>query len=486
MYTAYYGGTDSVSTFAQACRKRNAPLRQKQVSEQKTKAYARFTPRSYQADAIRWLTDRVFAGLFLAPGLGKTAVVLAAYQHLRQCGAVERLFVVAPRRVCYLVWPKEVDKWGFKFSVGVLHGAQKAQVLKKKHDIYIINPEGLKWLAQQRAEKALFAPKTWLVVDESSLFRNGRSERFKTLRKWLKLFMRRTILTGSPAPNGLEGLWGQVYLLDQGARLGQYITAYRNTYFYPSGYGGYTYLPQDGAEEKIYAAVDDIIMHKGREELDLPPLVPVDIEVQLPKEARCVYGEMEREFMAEIDRVGIVAAVTGAVRNGKLRQITSGFLYGEEKKIISVHEEKLKALQDLVEELEGRPLMVFYEFVAERELLARTFKGMRFMGVGEREDAVTEREWNAGELQLLAMNPKSAGHGLNLQSGGCADLCWYTTTWDLELYEQGYSRVWRQGVGADSVTMHHIVARDTMDQPVAAALQRKEKIQDALKRALTK
>lgn len=473
------------SMFAKALKKAR-PRTESKPSEQTPGVDDRL--HDYQKDGVRWLVERPLAGLFLAPGLGKTLIVLTAYRLLRMMGKVERLVVIAPLRVCHYVWPAEVRKWGFGFSVGVLHGPSKDRALSEKHDIYVINPDGLSWFYSRTArDRQWFAAATWLVVDESSMFRNGRSQRFKTLKALLKLFDRRTILTGTPAPNGLEGLWGQVYLLDRGQRLGEYVTVYRNRYFYPSGYGGYTYKPQEGAPEKIYRVLGDIIMSRGREVLTLPPLVSNTIPVALTGNAWRVYKDMRDEFIADIEAHGIVAAVNGAVASGKLRQITGGCLYDGNGDVVHVHDEKLSALRDLVDELEGQQLMIFYEFDHERNRLMAAFPHAECFGGGTSTaaGAEIERRWNAGETELLLLHPRSAGHGLNLQGSRCRDICWFTTTWDLELYEQAFSRVWRQGVG-DSVTMHHIVAIGTTDEIVLKALKNKTKVQDELKKALAK
>jgi SNF2 family DNA or RNA helicase len=319
------------------------------------------------------------------------------------------------------------------------------------------------------------------------MFRNGRSVRFKALKKLLKHFEHRSILTGTPAPKGLEGLWGQIYMLDSGVRLGEYITHYRNKYFYPSGYGGYTYLPQDGAEEEIYAAIDDIIMHKGREVLSMPPLTPVQISVELPEKAMRIYKDMEKEFIIDLEKRGVVAASTGAVASMKCRQLASGAIYDDKKNVTIVHTEKLEALKELVNGLEGHPLMVIYEFNMEAEYFLKEFPQAEIIrgGVTEIELERIEESWNKGEVEILFLQPRAGGHGLNLQKGGCADVCWYTPTWDAELFEQTYSRVWRQNV-AGGVRMHMIVAEGTVDQIVYKALKEKETVQDALKKALTK
>jgi SNF2 family DNA or RNA helicase len=387
------------------------------------------------------------------------------------------------------VWPLEVNKWNLPYSVGILHGTKKAEVLEENHDIYVINPEGLDWLVKYKKPAALkqwiAGVNTWLVVDESSMFRNGRSVRFKNLKKILKHFRYRTILTGTPAPNGLEGLWGQLYLLDSGVRLGEYITNYRNTYFYPSGFGGYTYLPQEGAEEKIYERIGDIIISQDRSVLDMPPLTPVPRLVQLDNKAMRIYKDMEKEFISDLEDKGLVAASTGAVASMKCRQISAGAVYNDKKQYTVVHKEKVEALKELIEEMEGQPLMLFYEFNFELELIEEAIGKVVAVNGSTKDSELIEieRDWNEGKIDKLALHPKAGGHGLNLQDSGCTDICWITPTWDAELWEQAYSRVWRQGV-AGGVRMHIIVAEGTIDVIVLRALSMKESVQQSLKNAL--
>jgi SNF2 family DNA or RNA helicase len=436
----------------------------------------------------------------MSPGLGKTAIVLSAYKILRKKRMVDKVLVIAPLRVCHLVWPFEVSKWSnFKgISVGVLHGSKKEKVLKEDHDIYCINPAGLKWLEKmikqgflkdnlkwkwlEKMIKQGFLKdnlKWWLVVDESSNFKNGRSQRFKILKKMLKLFWRRTILTGTPAPNGLINLWSQVYILDLGTRLGAYITAFRNEYFYPSGYLGYDYRLQDEADQRIYNQIDDIIMHKGSDELDLPPRIDNYISVELPPDASETYNDMKRHFIAEFKDDEVIA-VNAAVKTGKLKQIANGGLYNENKESIIIHNEKTTAVQELIEGLEGKPLMLFYEYNHDLERIRKAFGDIPALGENNTKKTIKlVNDWNRGRIPIIALHPASAGHGLNLQDSDCSDICWYSIPFDLELYIQAIARVHRQGV-RNTVMIHHIVAVNTIDSRILRILDGKMNVQDAL------
>ena len=321
--------------------------------------------------------------------------------------------------------------------------------------------------------------KWWLIVDESSNFKNGRSQRFKILKKMLKLFWRRTILTGTPAPNGLINLWSQLYILDQGTRLGNYITTFRNEYFYPAGYLGYDYRLQDEADQRIYDKIDDIIMHKGSEELDLPPRIDNYIPVVLPPDAREAYNDMKRYYIAEFKDMESVA-VNAAVATGKLKQMSNGGLYDEEKNSVVIHNEKTMAVRELIEGLEGKPLMLFYEYNHDLERIRKEFGDVPAMGEGSTKKTIKlVNDWNKGRVPIVALHPASAGHGLNLQDSNCSDICWYSIPFDLELYIQAVARVWRQGV-KNTVMIHHIVTENSIDARILRILDGKMNVQDAL------
>jgi SNF2 family DNA or RNA helicase len=325
-----------------------------------------------------------------------------------------------------------------------------------------------------------------LVVDESSNFKNGRSVRFRLLKQMVGMFSRRVIMTGSPAPNGLKNLWSQIYLLDAGDRLGRFVTHFYNRFFYASGYMGYEHSLQPGADTKIYSLIGDIVMHKSRDLLDMPGLVSNIIRVELPPDAREAYNNMKREMVADIDGEEITA-VNAAVKIGKLQQMANGAIYGPGGNALGVHTAKIDALKDLHEELEGRPLLVFYNYLHDLAQLNKAFPGTPALG-GHTKHADAQRhidEWNRGELPLMFLHPASAAHGLNLQTGGCTDVCFFSIPWDRELYDQATARVWRQGVKS-GVTVHHIVGEGTIDDAILGVLWHKHTVQEALLTALVK
>jgi len=317
--------------------------------------------------------------------------------------------------------------------------------------------------------------------------------RFKAFKKWLGCFPRRWGLTGSPASNGLIDLFGQVYVLDKGRRLGQYITHYRYQYFYPTGFGGYQYALQDGAEKRIYKKLKDLALSmKAEDHLDLPQLVERDIYVTLPSKAGTLYRQIEEDFFALYDK-DVVVAANAAVASGKCRQVASGGIYVERsnKKRVTrfIHNEKTEALVDLVDELQGAPLLVGYEFQHDleriREALGKNTPAISG-SMGDRELIRVVDKWNDGKIPVLCAHPAAAGHGLNLQGSSCSHVCWYSPTWDFELYDQFIRRVWRQGTKASRTIVHRIIAHNTLDEVVIKALRSKQRRQDALMSALKK
>jgi SNF2 family DNA or RNA helicase len=445
---------------------------------------SKFTPHNYQQDGINWVLSHNGAGLFLPPGLGKTAITLNVIRTLIDVGEVQRVLIIAPLRVCYMVWQQENEKWDFGLSIGILHGTNKDTVVRQKHDVYLINPEGLAWLFKSHS-MLLKKFKFMLVCDESTLFKNQASMRFKALSKMLELFKRRLILTGTPAPNGLLQLWPQIYILDNGRRLGKNISAYRRKWFMPN-FNGFGYTALNGADEQIYSAINDIVMHKSSDELDLPEKLFNTITVKLPSEAQRLYKEIKNDFISQIGDDGLVTALNSASQASKLKQIANGTLYGEDGLVHDVHNEKLKVCEELVESLGGRPLLIVYEFNHDLEKLRQAFDAPTICGgVSGHTLASIVNRWNKGELPVLLLQPRAAGHGLNLQDGGCHDVVWYSITFDLELYDQVNARAHRQGV-KNSVTIHHIVAEGTVDSKIVKVLEGKAELQDALLESLLK
>jgi hypothetical protein len=440
-----------------------------------------WVPHEYQKSAIKFMVGQGAAGLFLDPGLGKTSITLAAFKVLKDKGLVEKMLVIAPLRPCYGVWPEEVKKWEqfTDLRVSVLHGPAKEKLLQDDADIHVINPEGLQWLFKHPHPYPW--PYQMLVVDESTRFKHGNTQRFKTLKPYLREFKRRYILTGSPAPNGLLDLFGQCYLLDGGAALGGYITHYRMEHFDPVGFGGYQWALKPGHDKLIEEKLRPLVMRLSAEDyLDIPPLINNTVTVTLPDAAMKVYREMETLLVAQVKDEQVVAAATT-----KCRQIANGGIYHEGGSEWShIHEAKVEAVKELVEELSGKPALVAYEYRHDLERLQRAFPDAPHIGGGVSAAAFAriEHEWNRGEIPVLLAQPQSVAHGLNLQGTGAA-VIWAGLTWDLEVAEQFVRRVWRQGQ-KETVVQHFIVAKGTVDEVVMRALARKDKTQSSLLAAL--
>jgi SNF2 family DNA or RNA helicase len=443
--------------------------------------------KSYQIETRNFILAHNGAGVFLPPGLGKSRACLEALSIILTNTPTKKVLIIAPLRVMYLVWRQEIEKWGYNLSVGILHGNDKNKVLAENHDIYIINPEGLKWLFhchRKKFEKESFM----LVVDESTMFKNHSTERFRLMKQYLKLFERRVIMTGSPAPNGLIQLWPQIYILDGGKRLGSGITRFRAQYFMLTNPNSFQYELIPGMDKLIYEAIDDIVIHKSKDELNLPDLIYNNITVELPEPARKMYKQIKAYAVHELEGADErLVATTAAVKGLILKQIANGTVYNENRGVEFVHTEKLQALTELVNSLAGTPLLVVYEFNHDLARLKAELGDVPHIGggVSAKELHRIMSDWNNGDLPVLLLQPAAAAHGINLQSGGCTDICWYSITFDLELYEQAIARIWRQGVSG-SVTVHHIVAKGTVDEHVLDVLSKKGKVQAALLEALLK
>lgn len=445
-------------------------------------------PHKYQLDAIKWMVSRPCAGLFLDPGLGKTAIAMAAFRTLHRQGTVRRMLVVSPLRPALSTWPGERAKWD-EFSdikIRVLHGQFMTDYLDDPTvDVHVINPEGLAWLLKKLPASG---PLPWdmLVVDESTRFKNTRTQRFQLLRKILPRFGRRYILTGTPVPNGLLDLFGQIFILDLGGMLGQFVTHYRMNYFNQMGYGGYTWVLKEGAERRIYTKIKPAVLRMDANDLiELPELVENMVLVDLPQDAMRMYKQMELTMLAQVREEVISAANVGASLI-KCRQIANGGIYHEGGEEWShVHEAKVDAVEEIIEELSGKPALVAYEYRHDLERLrSRLGDTIPFIGGGVSPSKFREIEaaWNKGELPVLLAQPQSVAHGLNLQGTGAAVICTSANP-DYEVDDQFVRRVWRQGQ-KDRVVRHRIVARGTIDEDIVKLLNRKERTQDALLAAL--
>jgi SNF2 family DNA or RNA helicase len=461
---------------------------------------------------VKFLLEHAAAALFLDPGLGKTSITLAAIKLLKKKKLLSKVLLIAPLRVCHSVWPNEVTKWrDFNgLRVVVLHGPYKDDLLEEEADIYVINPEGLEWLLQVQKTKSA-AGKTrvsvdlrrWkklgfdtLVIDELSKFKHVNTNRFKSMKLVIHTFARRWGLTGSPASNGLLDLFGQCYMLDEGRSLGRYITHYRGTYF-DQGYDGFSYTLKDGADQLIYERLRPLALRMGDELLDMPKLVENNIFVTLPDNVVKIYEQLEDDLIAKLEE-GVVTAKTAATASMKIRQVAAGGIYLDpdvitlvklptsKKTWVDLHEAKLDALEELIEELQGSPLLVAYDFQHDLARIQKRFgKDVPFIGGGVSVKKSTELEqaWNRGELPYLFGHPQSIAHGLNLQEVG-QHVAWHTLTWDYELYDQFIRRVRRQGSKARRVFVHHILAEGTIDESILGALKMKRKGQNALFSAL--
>jgi SNF2 family DNA or RNA helicase len=474
----------------------------------------RWKPHQYQRKAVKFLLEHYSAGLLLDPGLGKTSVTVAASKILLAEGVMTGALVVAPLRPVRTTWPKELAKWeDFKeLDLVVLHGKDFSKLCREKHDFYAINYEGLSKLFTRRKVgkvwkpeitedgKALMKNVNALVWDELSKMKNSSSLRFTLIKPWLKKFLIRWGLTGSPASNGLEDLFGQCYVLDEGRSLGQFITHYRRQYFLPTA-DGFGWHVKAGAEPAIYERLKPLVLRMDADDyLTLPKQLDHVIKFELPASVRDQYEEMENDLLTNVADNLITASNAGGA-SGKCRQICSGAVYLAELDPLTgaprfkksqrqwelLHSEKLDILQDLVEELQGQQLLVAYDFNHDLERLLERFPNTPYIGggvSGKRGEQI-EEAWNKGEIPLLFGHPASIGHGLNLQESSAHHVAWFTLTWDFELYDQFNRRLRRQGNTAGNMHVYHLVAKDTVEESVYYALRRKyrdqKKLLDALK-----
>jgi SNF2 family DNA or RNA helicase len=448
----------------------------------------RYQPRPYQVESIQHVIDNPFAGLFLPPGLGKTSSTLSAMTQLMAKGEIDRIFIVAPIRVMYLVWPAEIKKWSqFQhLEHTIIHGPDKKRALKSDAEVMLINPEGLAFLYHELQHKNFsFRGSKWaLVVDESTYFKNPKSQRFKQLKQMLRAFSRRLILTGTPAPNGLLQVWSQTFLLDQGERLGTSFYGYRTRYFEPSDYMGYKYEPKDWAETAIYGKLSDIIVHKSNDELDLPPKTNSFISIELENKARTLYKQLKKDMWLEYSGVVLTGANSAVIIN-KLKQIANGAIYDEEGEAVDIHNQKIEACVEITESLAGQPCMIFYEYRHDLAKLKKAYPKAKVVGSGVKGPELQQivDDWNSNRIPVLLLHPQSAGHGLNLQESRCHDIIWYSLPHDLELYIQAVARVHRSGV-KNPVTVHHLVAKGTVDEVIVESWTRKGSLQSRLLESL--
>ncbi len=438
----------------------------------------KFIPHEYQAYAISHIESHKEAALFLDMGLGKTVITLTAINELAfDFFEVSKVLVIAPLRVARDTWPAEIKKWDhlnlLSYSVAVGSVEERRRALWKKALVYIINRENVDWLVNQ---SGLPFDYDMVVIDELSSFKSGKARRFRSLLKVRPHVKRIVGLTGTPSGNGLMDLWAEFRLLDMGKRLGRFITRYREAFFLPDKRNQqiiFSYKPKPEAAKRIYGLISDMtISMKSVDFLDMPPLVTNVISVELSEKERRQYELLKADMVLSLGNQEIDAKNAAAL-SGKLLQMANGAVYDEEGEVISIHDRKLDALEDVIEGANGKPVLVAYWFRHDLERMKKKFTDLR-----EIRSSQDITDWNEGKIAIAAIHPASAGHGLNLQQGGSM-LAWFGLTWSLELYQQTNARLWRQGQ-KDMVIIHHIVTKGTIDEQVMRALKRKDRTQVAL------
>ena len=442
---------------------------------------ATFRPHPYQTYAIDRIMNQANVGLFLDMGLGKTVITLTAIDRLiHEVEIVKHVLIIAPKKVAEATWQAEAAKWdhlhGLTIATALGNAREREAAIDARAEITIINRENVVWLVEHFGLCWLF---DMVVVDESSSFKSPSAQRFKALKRMLPKIHSVVILTGTPAPNGIEDLWAQVYLLDRGERLGRYITHYRQRYFDHNPWR-HEYVPKPGAFEAVQKRISDIcVSMKAEDWLQLPELVTHDMPVALDPQAEKVYRRMEREAVMEIGEDEEISATSAAALTGKLLQLCGGAVYDESGEVHHVHDAKLDALGELIEQLHGEHVLLFYGYRHEVPRLESVLAGKR---VRRLESAADADAWNKGDVDVLLAHPASCAYGLNLQDGG-RHVVWFTLTWSLELYQQANARLHRQGQ-EKPVIVHRLLTQGGVDEDVAKALEAKDETQAALVEAL--
>ena len=440
------------------------------------KVRTEYKPHEYQRFSTEFIINNRKVGLFLEPGLGKTVITLTAINELLyDYFDATKVLVIGPLRVARDTWARECEKWihteDLRISKVLGNEKERRMALHQKADIYIINRENVEWLIENMV---------WdfdlVIIDELSSFKSPSAKRFKALKKVRHKIQRIIGLTGTPAPNGLLDIWSQIYLLDGGARLGRTFGGYRGRYFHPRKYinGGIPadYVLNEDAEVKIYESISDIcISMKALDYIKMPDIIFNKVEVELSEQEMKLYRKLEKDLLLPLGNSDIDAA-NAAVLANKLLQMSNGAVYDELKEVHEIHLRKIEALEDLIESANGKPVLIFYSFRHDRDRI------QKWMQVGEINTSEDIESWNNGEMRVALCHPASAGHGLNLQEGG-STIVWFGVTWSLELYQQANARLWRQGQ-KQTVVIHHILTKNTIDERVMLALDEKDTSQNAL------
>ncbi len=443
----------------------------------------KFIPHSYQKYAIDFIENNPVAAVFLDMGLGKTSITLTALNNLLfDSFEVHRILVIAPLRVARTTWSDEIEKWehlhNLTYAIAVGTEKERVAAVREKADITLINRENLQWLVEKSSEPFDYDT---VVIDELSSFKNHQAKRFKALMKVRPKVKRIVGLTGTPSSNGLMDLFAEFRILDMGARLGRFIGQYRNTYFKPDKVNGpivYSYKLLPGAEDAIYERISDItISMKAKDHLKMPELVNTRYMVQLSDKEKKKYEDMKKELVLALPE-GEVTAANAASLSNKLSQMANGAVYADNEEVFSVHDRKLDALEDIIESANGKPVLIAYWFKHDLSRIEErlTKKNIPFQKL---DSSISMKKWNEGKIPVALIHPASAGHGLNLQNGG-STLVWFGITWSLELYQQTVARLYRQGQTSKTVTVIHILTKDTVDEKIMKALADKDTAQSAL------
>lgn len=434
----------------------------------------KFKAHDYQQYAIDFILSHPVCCLILDMGLGKTAITLTAMMELLfNYFLVGKVLVIAPKRVAESTWPAEIKKWehltGLTYSVVKGTAKQRNEALLRPADVYIIGRDNVTWLVEKK-----YFSFDLIVIDELSSFKSPKAQRFKSLRKVRPLAKRVIGLTGTPG-NPMD-LWAEIGILDMGQRLGRFIGAYRERFFVPDKGNGeiiYSYKPRAGAEEQIYELISDIsISMKAVDFLNMPECIYNQVKVQMSDTEKSLYERMEADMILQFGEGKDIDAVNAAALNNKLQQMANGAAYNESGEVQLIHDRKLDALEDLIEAANGKPLLVAYWFKHDRDRIMARFK------VRDIDSAKDIEDWNAGKIPVALIHPASAGHGLNLQEGGCA-IVWFSQIWSLELYQQLNARLWRQGQ-KHTVVIEHLVTEGTVDEDILRAIEKKDNTQEAM------
>lgn len=444
----------------------------------------KLTLHNYQVVAKDFIMGHPYAAVILDMGMGKTATTLSAVNELMfDRFEVTKVLVIAPLRVANTVWSDEIEQWSelrhLRYSKIVGTPKQRKVALQKDADIYIVNRENLPWLVEQCSP---YFKWDMVVIDELSSFKSWQSKRFKAFMA-MRPYMKRIVgLTGTPSSNGLMDLFAEFKVIDGGERLGHFIGEFRSRYFEEGRRNGnivYEYIPMDYAECQIQDKISDItISMKALDHLDMPKLISTKKLVRMSEKEKEKYSQFKKEYvLSELEGLDVTAANAASLTN-KLVQLSNGAVYSDDHTVVALHEQKLDALEDILESANGEPVLVAYWFKHD---LARIIGRLEKLKVKSRVLKTEEdiREWNKGNVPVGLLHPAGAGHGLNLQKGG-HHLVWFGLTWSLELYQQTNARLWRQGQEAETVVIQHIVTEGTIDEEILKALENKDAQQERL------